>query len=452
MKPLLSIVTTLLLVNCSTAPQPAKYDLAITNVNLIDGTGAPMEEAVNLYFNKGVIAEISSQTAKADRTLDGTGKYLMPGLVDGHVHTTDYQRDFPRLVHYGITAVFIPGGSTASNQYYAAMRKEGNQDSIPAPRVFHTSQHFTMEGRHPVKTYASSNWIEGETVFFLRDTAQISQLVAQVAQQPIMGIKLTIEDGPAPPFVERIPMEFVIKTVEEAAKHGLPVYAHASDTEEFLMAAEAGVQNHVHYVGVEIDWENPRHLQAVETVKQRDGSWVTTLMIDKSFIYPLNPSWLEHPKLLEVYSQEYLESLIDPSTVARAQLIQKITKVEYGLDTVSLESLYMPKVEDVHRTYDMGINVVLGTDTGNDFNFYGYSLHEEMQILELGGMEPLDIIKMGTLHGARMLGTEDSLGTLEVGKKADMILLNENPLTSIKNTLEINCVFKNGKIQKRFTP
>ena len=93
--------------------------------------------------------------------------------------------------------------------------------------------------------------------------------------------------------------------------------------------------------------------------------------------------------------------------------------------------------------------MVLGTDTGNDFNFPGYSLHEEMQLLEIGGMEPLDIIKMGTLNAAKMMKAQDSLGSIEVGKIANLILLDKNPLESIRNTLEINKVIKNGVVQKR---
>ncbi len=435
---------------CSTTEKPS-YDFIISNVNLIDGTGAPLQEKVNVIVNGGKILSVDTNPIRQEENvIDGTGKYLIPGLFDCHVHTADYEEDFPKLIHYGITSVFIPGGSTVSNEYYAKMRARGKQDSVPAPRVFHTSQHFTMEGRHPVKTYASSNWREGETIFFLRDTAQIARLVKQVAQFPILGIKLTIEDGPSPPFVERIPQEFIDKTVEEAAKYGLEVYAHASDTEEFLMAIRGGVQNHVHFVGVDIDWGNDEHADAVNTVIERKGSWVTTLIIDKSFLYPLHPEWMEEPKLNEAYPEADLKVLITPQSVTKANRIAELTKLDYGIDTINLKDLFLPKVADIQRCLDMGVNMVLGTDAGNDFNFHGYSLHEEMQLLALGGMDPIDIIKMGTHNAAAMVHAADSLGTIEAGKLADMILLDKNPLDQIENTLAIDMVFKNGKTQNRF--
>jgi imidazolonepropionase-like amidohydrolase len=96
-----------------------------------------------------------------------------------------------------------------------------------------------------------------------------------------------------------------------------------------------------------------------------------------------------------------------------------------------------------------GVNMVLGTDTGNSLILPGYSLHEEMQLLELGGIEPIDIIKMGTHNAAKMMKVEENLGSIEEGKLADFILLNENPLEAIRNTLSIEKVVKNGKIQHR---
>ncbi|MEQ9468613.1 MAG: amidohydrolase family protein [Ekhidna sp.] len=443
------LLVSLVLAKCNSSSEYS-YDLIITNVNLIDGTGAALVKRVNIYVKDRVITKIDSGYIEGKgEMVDGTGKFVIPGLFDCHVHTTDFNRDFPKLMHYGVTSVFIPGGSTCTNDYFADMRAVGNQDSIPVPRVFHTSQHFTMEGRHPVKTYASPRWVDGETVFFLRDTAQIAQIVKRVAQYPILGIKLTIEDGPAPPFVERIPQEFINKTVKEASKYGLEVFAHASDNEEFLMAVRGGAQNIIHFVGIDIDWGDSVHQVAVETLLSRDASIVTTLMIDKSFIYALNPDWLEVPALNQAYPADTLRKLLTPGAIAFAQRMEKMTKEEYGLDSVSMESIFQPKVEDIQKLIDLGMNMVLGTDAGNDFNFHGYSLHEEMQLLQMGGMAPIDIIKMGTLNAAKMMHAEDSLGSIEVGKLADMILLDQNPLSEIENTLTINTVFKSGQIQER---
>lgn len=219
-------------------------------------------------------------------------------------------------------------------------------------------------------------------------------------------------------------------------------------TGKYLMAVKGGAKNHVHFVGIDIDWENEEHRSAMQTVRDRNGSIITTLMIDKSFIYPLHPEWLEIPQFNAVYPLEELQTMRTPKNIRFAKMMAEMTKRDYGLDTLTLKTLFAPKVKDIQHAMDMGVNMVLGTDTGNRFNFHGYSLHEEMQIFEEGGMEPMDIIRMGTINAARMLNAQDSLGTLQVGKLADMILLTANPLETVRNTLSIDSVFKNGKVQR----
>ncbi|MEQ9592778.1 MAG: amidohydrolase family protein [Cyclobacteriaceae bacterium] len=442
--PLISIS---LLLSC-TSRQSDQFDLVISNVNLIDGTGKPLQSGVSIGITDGKIAAIDvTLSGSHENRIDGTGKFLIPGLFDCHAHTGNYERDFPRFIHYGITSVFITGGGLCTNDFYAAMRGQGNQDSIPAPFVFHTSQHFSMEGRHPSKTYASSNWRDGISIYYLRDTLQIEQIVKEVSQHPIVGIKLTIEDGPAPPFVERIPQSFINKTVEEASRYNLEVFAHVSDNTELEMAINGGVQNLVHFTGVNIDPTDSIQRELLEKFKKRDPYWVTTLMIDKSFLYPIHPEWFESESMLPEYRAMIGE--LSPALIERAKRYVNILMEEYGLQESSLEAFMIPQVEDILFLHEEGFNMVLGTDTGNDFNFPGYSLHEEMQLLELGGMEQLDIIKMGTLNAAKMMNAQDSLGSIEIGKTANLVLLDKNPLEEISNTLSIHSVIKRGRIQER---
>ncbi|MEQ8627981.1 amidohydrolase family protein [Ekhidna sp.] len=213
------------------------------------------------------------------------------------------------------------------------------------------------------------------------------------------------------------------------------------------MAVRAGAQNIIHYVGVDLDWNNEEHIEAVETLLEMDASIVTTLMIDKSFLYPIHPDWFEEVDMLYVYQNSVND--ISPGQLKRATIYERILNQEYGLENGSLIDFMKPQGDDLKILLSKGMNVVLGTDTGNDFNFAGYSLHEEMQLLQMGEMSPIDILKMGTLNAAKMMHAEDSLGSIEVGKLADMILLDESPLSNIENTLTINTVFKGGRVQKR---
>jgi imidazolonepropionase-like amidohydrolase len=440
------VLITSLVICCCNSRQIPEYETIITNVNLIDGTGSELQNEVSIGIKEGKIAAVGKEGIGAGiETVDGRGKYLIPGLFDCHVHTNDFESDFPKYVHYGVTSIFITGGSLCTNAYYSEMRQRGNQDSIPAPYVFHTSQHFTMEGRHPVKTY-KGNWIDGKTVFLLKDTLQIEELVKKVSKQPIVGIKLTIEDGPHPPWVERMPQAFIDKIQKEAIKNRTRVFAHTSDNVELEMALDAGIQNFVHWTGIDLDFQKDTLL--LKKIYEIKPSFITTLMIDKGFLYPLFPEWVEAIRKENVFDEADLSKANDSGYIAQSNDNIKFWKHYLQKEDINLIDIASFQVEDIKALQRNGINFALGTDTGT-FVLPGHSLHEEMQLFELGGMDPLEIIKMGTLNAATMLKAQDSLGSIEVGKLANMVLLDKNPLENIENTLSINTVFKKGKEQKR---
>jgi imidazolonepropionase-like amidohydrolase len=171
-------------------------------------------------------------------------------------------------------------------------------------------------------------------------------------------------------------------------------------------------------------------------------------MIDKGFLYPLYPDWVEAVRRERVFDEEDLSKANDPGYIARSNDNISFWKDFFQKEEIELKEIAAFQVHDIKALYEKGILFALGTDTG-PFVFPGYSLHEEMQLFELGGMDPLEIIKMGTLNAAKMMHAQDSLGSIEKGKIANLVLLDKNPLEAISNTLEINTVIKRGEIQKR---
>ncbi|GEM_PF-992719 len=452
------IFFTVLLASCNSTKNQ-EYDLAIYHINLVDGTGSPMKENVNIYVSDGKIIEISSELlpgATAKSEFDGTGKYLIPGLMEAHAHPSridvdttarkSYNHQFKTMVHFGITSTILFGGGRGSYANMKELQESAENGNIISPRVFYSSPIVTTEGGHPYKTYPSSVWVDGETIYYLKDAGHAKKIVSEAKENGAIGIKLVVEDGPTPPFVERMDSSLINSIVREAHSASLPVYAHTSDIEEVRICMKAGIDNLVHFLGTDIPDETDEDLMN-EMVK-RGVSWITTLTLGKSlFFYRMHPEWLERPEIADVYDSSLVNALKSQVNFEASKgLLKEIT----GNDTLTFAEFLLPVTADVKKAHDAGINIVLGTDVlGDDYVLAGFSLHEEMEIMQMGGISPLQIIKMATYNGAKMLGIEKDYGSVEKGKFADFVILMENPLSDITHTLSIEKVFKSGLEQPR---
>jgi imidazolonepropionase-like amidohydrolase len=96
-----------------------------------------------------------------------------------------------------------------------------------------------------------------------------------------------------------------------------------------------------------------------------------------------------------------------------------------------------------------GVPILAGTDTGNPFCFPGFSLHDELALLVIAGLTPAEALRSATLNPAKFFGLDQTLGTIEQGKIADLVLLDANPLVDIRNTQRINAVVSNGRLFDR---
>ncbi|WP_162052268.1 amidohydrolase family protein [Pontibacter pamirensis] len=436
-----------------------EYDLVIENVGLIDGTGSALQEKASLYVRDGKIALITKIPLRhvvPKITIDGTGKFIIPGLIEAHAHPSEIdvdsvaRKDFPHsfktMIHYGVTSAVLLGSANGGYALMKELQESSNNGSMVAPRIHYSSPILTIEGGHPVKMYPSDKWIDGQTIYYLKETTPISSIIREAKANRAIGMKIVVEDGPMPPFGDRMADDLVKKVVEEAHAAEVPVYAHVSDMEEVKICVAAGVDNLVHFTCVRINWDTDR--ETIEKMRNSETSWVTTLMLLKSLVYyRLHPEWLERPEITRVYNRSYIEGLKSPAMDVQGK---NILKGMAGSDTLSLEAVVTPVVQDLMKVQEMGVNVVLGTDVGGDrFILPGLSMHEEMELMQMGGMEPLHIIRMATFNGAKMLGIDKEIGTLEEGKFADFVLLAKNPLQDITNTLTIEKVFKGGKEQAR---
>ncbi len=449
----------LLLVACNASKQQinvSQSDLAITNITLIDGTGSEAQENMTIFIKDGRILNIGrSEDIKADSIIDGSGKYLIPGLFESHFHFPhERKRDLRQLIHFGVTSVFNTGSSHTSYDMMKELIRLEQTDSIVSPHIFYTSYYVTIPGAQTAKNIASDTGIltgnikikEDSNIYLIKSEDDIPDFVSEAKNGGASAMKLTIEDGPAPPIVDRISQEYVDRIVDEAHKQNLKVFAHISDTVELKMGLLAGVDGFVHSITSK-DWWGASHQGLVKQMVADSIPMVTTNMIIKSGFYPFNPQWRKSEEW-QVYEEDQITDIEEFEPVFKKS-VEPMLKHYLGLKDFNIKQL-KPYMENFKRLKDLGVLVVAGSDVGAlAYILPGHSLHEELQLLQLGGMQPTEIIQCATLNAAKMLEVDADYGSIEKGKVADMILLDKNPLEDISNTLSINTVFKRGKKQPR---
>jgi len=425
-----------------------KADLAIVNVTVIDGTGAKASGGNTILVKDGRFLEVMDEAIifSADSIIDGSGKYMIPGLFDNHVHIGREHRwpiVMEQFLHFGITSVLIPG---VNNQKFLAFKEGAMKGGLATPTFYHTSLMTTMEGKHPAKTYGAKNYIDGVNINYVKDESSIEPIITQAVKDQAIALKLMIEDGPQPPWVTRIPERYVALLAKKAHDEGLDFFAHISDMYEVRMAVKYDADALMHFMGVQIDWENDKDL--LQQAADKGTSWVSTAMIGKSFFYMLNKQWLQNEHY-SVFTEEQKAYFSDEDGLMEAESRAVLTGL-FGSDQVPANAVMGSMLQDLKKLYDMGMNIVVGTDLGGrPFIMPGYSFHEEMQLFELGGFSPEEIIQCATLNAAKMLHVDELYGSVERGKIADFILLDKDPSERIENTLSIHSVYKEGIVQKR---
>jgi imidazolonepropionase-like amidohydrolase len=256
MEKFLGLIIFILFISASPNINDPEFDLIIANVSLIDGTGKDIQSGVNVYVKDSTIAQIGrNEITQSRATIDGSGKYLIPGLFDAHYHLQDVPNDtaksspsLKQLIHFGVTGVLIPGGSLASYENLEHLKQLEASGEITSPHLFYTSLMATIEGSHPMKTYGEKHYTDSVSVHIVKDANHIRSIVQEASRQGAVGIKIMIEDGPMAPYTTRMPQDYINTFSSLGKEYGLPVFAHVSDMTEVKMGMKGGVDAFMHFM------------------------------------------------------------------------------------------------------------------------------------------------------------------------------------------------------------
>lgn len=427
--------------------------LIIRGVTLINGNGAPPIGPIDIVVEQNKIknivvvgypgVEISSSKRPAlqsgGKELNAEGMYLLPGFIDMHGHIggeaqgADADYVFKLWMAHGITTVREPSGRGV--EWTMGLKTKSENNEIIAPRIFAYTG-FGQGSKEPISTpEMARNWVR------------------ENAKKGADGIKFF---GASP--------EIMTAALEENKKLGLRSACHHAQTDvarwNVLNSARAGLTSMEHWYGLPealfedktiqhypLDYnyqnEQNRFEEAGRLWKQAatpfSDHWnkVMNELLDLNFT--LDPTFNIYEAsrdLQRARRAEWHETYTLPS-LWRFYQPSKISHGSYWHDwgteqEVAWKENYRLWMTFVNEYKNRGGRVTAGSDSGFIFQLYGFAYIRELELFREAGFHPLEIIKAATLNGAEALGVSDKIGSVEVGKLADFVIVEENPLKNLK--------------------
>lgn len=442
---------------------------AITGGTVIKTTSpGQIDNATILLQDNKIIAVGKSGKVKipvgAD-IIDAKGKYIIPGLIDGHIHffqsgglytrpdgldlqhRVPYKQEiqwikdnlddvFKRYIRCGITTVVDFGGP-----YWNFAVRDSSLKTNLAPRVFTTGP--------LIASWSPDVFMKAEDrpIIQVNTVDEALQLVRKEVEKKPDFIKIWYVIGrgkTAEGFYT------VVKAiVDESHRLGYPVFIHATELYTAKKAIQAGCDVLAHNVRDSMVDE-----EFLKLAKSHKVILVPTAWVFESYaaVYTKQLHLMKVEQMLG--NPKVIGTLFDMYDLADSELGERQKKLLKENKPVETSPVVLYNIK---KMQDYGITLAAGTDAGNVGVIHGPGIFHEFAIMSKAGLTNYQILIDATLNGAKLLKKEKELGSVEAGKLADLVILNSNPLENIQNTIDINLVIKDGKIFKpgevlKYTP
>ena len=449
--------------SCSAPRQPV---LAITHVTLIDATGAPPQADMSILVADERIARVGPASTVSvpggARVVDGSGKFLIPGLADMHVHLTGSgepsgSRQFilPLLLANGITTVRDMGGYLES---LIPLRHDIYDGKRLGPQIFFAGPY--LDGSPP----------SFQPSLVVTNSVEASEDVHTLVARGVDFIKVQS-------ILNRDPY-FAIAAV--CKREHITFVGHVPDRVTAAEASDAGQKSIEHLTGVlrACSRDEPRlmreQLNSGRTQKSAAQARAVQLAWERELLqtyseksasaliekFVRNHTW-QVPTLVLLRNVAYSTPQGDPSADPRIEFVprtlvrkwrdsfQKQNKFASPREFALRAALLEKSMQLVGVMQSAGAPLMAGTDTGAPFVFPGSALHDELALLVEAGLTPMQALQAATKGPADFLEKSKTQGTIEQGKVADLLLLDANPLEDIHNIRRIRALVLRGKLFDR---
>ena len=382
---------------------------AFVGATIIDGTGSAPVGGDVILARDGIIEAVGPSAGveipEGAEIIDLEGHWIVPGFINSHGHVSGdlatARRQLEQYAHYGITTVVSLGEEPETGQ----LRDEQGDANLDRSRIF-----------------VSGPVIAPTTPEEAR--ADVEMLV----ELNVDWVKTRVDDGldTRPKTTPEVYRE-IIAAAEE---HGLPAAIHIVDLEDAIGVVEAGAALVAHSVR-----DAPVNDVLTDAMLEADVCLVPTLTREVStFTYAERPDFFDDPFFLEGAAPADLSPFQTPA-------FRESQQTDAALFWKDALPLAMNNMKALH---DAGVGIAMGTDTGPFARFQGYFEHMEMEMMAEAGLSPAEVIHASTGGAAACMGLTGSVGTLETGAYADLVVLNADPLADIMNTREIDSVWISG--------
>jgi len=430
--------------------------LVIQRVTVIDATGKPPQSGMSVVIEQDQIAAIGPwkkvKAPAGSQIVDGRGTFLIPGLWDMHVHgfhpdpgskTEGETWMYPLHLANGVVGVRAMSGPENAS----AWRLQHAKYDKPSPSVYLASP--IIDGPNPT-------WPGSVSV------ADAEQARAAVDRCQANGSDfIKVYDG--------VPRDAYLAIADEAHKLGISFAGHVPDAIRVEEASDAGQKSIEHLIGVAVGASSEEEtLFAVKFVQtgdflRRDLRAEATYDESKAAAlfarFIRNGTW-QCPTLVVQRSSEHFDDGIFMHKEWLKYIPGDMRDLwkKMGDDTIKQRSAqfwsdahrqFPEELKLVGRMYRAGVTILAGTDTYNPYVFPGFSLHDELSLLVEAGLSPMAALQTASIGPARFMGQAEHRGTVEVGKVADLVLLDRDPLADIHNSTSIRAVILGGKLMPR---
>ncbi len=422
------------------------FDLLIKNVTIIDVKNGKAIKNQNVFINADRISEITNSSKSnhvATTTIDGTDKFLIPGLWDMHTHNW-------WNLHF--SNYYVANGVLGVRNMYTPMsmikplKDSINSNLLIGPKYYAAGR--VIEGAKP----EFPDWLVVDSVHKIKAALDTLQM----------------EGSDFVKIYNKVPKQVYFELVKEAHKRGMRVEGHLPMSVSAIEASNAGQKSFEHLLGIpdlctkdSLFKNKYKYNWFAAVMKENDYG---TLVIDeklasKNFAILKKNQTFICPTLVVWYNYFHPDTLFENN-----KLLTKMPKdvSEYWQGEVgryrkkdeAYKKMALKKFDNLKKVtyllYKAGVPMITGTDVINPYCYPGYSLHREFELLSECGIPNAEILKISTYNAAAFLNLKDH-GQIDKGFIASMVLLNENPLKDIKNTTKINSVILKGKVLNELT-